>query len=172
MTLPHSLCKYIEYRVAATEIECTILAQGRQSTRSKFLEASGTAGQSTAISLEDHGQVENKIGHNTAMRFRNTKAKYLGGIGESWMEFFGEYQQVARDYSRIATHNLDFQQLYGELEAALHLQNEAKVALMRDSATSGRRRASTHDTTVPGTMFQGQGRYLIVPNVAVRISPI
>ncbi len=34
--------------------------------------------------------------------------------------------------SRIATHNLSFQQLYGELEAAHQLDKEAKLAVLRD----------------------------------------
>lgn len=37
---------------------------------------------------------------------------------------------------RIATHNLSFQELYGELEAALHLQLEANIAMMHDNGTS------------------------------------
>lgn len=72
-------------------------------------------------------------------------------VGLSW---------ATEPLSRIATHNLDFQQLYGELEAALHLKNEAKVAVMRDSVTTGRRKANADDTVVPGIMFLGQGRYV------------
>ncbi len=61
--------------------------------------------------------------------------------------------------SRITTHNLDFQQLYGELEAALHLKNEAMVAAMQENITSNRRKTASDDNAVPGIMFQGQGRY-------------
>ncbi len=64
MTLAHSLYEDNEDTVAATEIACTILAQGRQSMRSTTSEASGTAGPSGAVSFEDHGQRENKIAHN------------------------------------------------------------------------------------------------------------
>ncbi|GAB0493903.1 hypothetical protein MMPV_005190 [Pyropia vietnamensis] len=43
-------------------------------------------------------------------------------VGNSW---------ATEPLSRIATHCLTFQQLYGELEAALHLHNEACLAVKR-----------------------------------------
>lgn len=38
--------------------------------------------------------------------------------------------------SRVATHGLSFQMLYGYLEPALQLYNEAKLAIAPDSASS------------------------------------
>ncbi|GAB0492781.1 hypothetical protein MMPV_004051 [Pyropia vietnamensis] len=49
-------------------------------------------------------------------------------VGNSW---------ATEPLSRIATHRLTFQQLYGELEAALHLHNEARLAVMRDEVAHG-----------------------------------
>lgn len=72
-------------------------------------------------------------------------------VGLSW---------ATEPLSRIATHSLYFQQIYGELEAALHLKNEAKVAVMRDSITNGRKKRGSDVNIVPGIMFQGQGKYL------------
>ncbi len=62
--------------------------------------------------------------------------------------------------SRIATHGLTVQQLYGELEAAPHLQREAQIAVMRDSATRTTKRSDGAEQKVPGILYQGQGRYL------------
>eukprot|EP00170_Pyropia_yezoensis_P005631 contig_22869_g5647 len=57
--------------------------------------------------------------------------------------------------SRIATHRLTFQQLYGELEAALHLHNEARLAIMCDEVAQGLR---IPEGNVPGILLAGQGR--------------
>ncbi|KAK1863391.1 hypothetical protein I4F81_005947 [Pyropia yezoensis] len=32
------------------------------------------------------------------MRFRGASSKFSGNLGEPWMEYVAEYQQVARDY--------------------------------------------------------------------------
>ncbi|GAB0493527.1 hypothetical protein MMPV_004811 [Pyropia vietnamensis] len=69
-------------------------------------------------------------------------------VGNSW---------ATEPLSRIATHRLTFQQLYGELEAALHLHNEARLAVMRDEVAHG---AQTPEANVPGIFFAGQGRYM------------
>lgn len=69
-------------------------------------------------------------------------------VGNSW---------ATEPLSRIATHSLTFQQLYGELEAALHLHNEARLAIMRDDITQG---TATPEDKVPGILFAGQGRYM------------
>ena len=45
------------------------------------------------------------------------------------------YPSTTETLSRIATHGLSFQQLHGELEAALHLQRETKLAVIRDKAS-------------------------------------
>lgn len=51
---------------------------------------------------------------------------------------------------------LSFQQLYGELEAALHLHKEARLAVAHASA-SGHGPQDVRD--VPGILLSGQGRY-------------
>ncbi len=62
--------------------------------------------------------------------------------------------------SRIATHWLTFQQLYGEIEAALHLEKEAKLAVMRDNVGPSRRLKGESESNIPGILFQGHGRYV------------
>lgn len=99
MTLATSLYNDNEDSFAATEMVRSIVARGRQSSHLTTSAASGAAGASTATSSDDHSQRENKTAHNIAMRFRDSGAKFSGDIGESWMEFVAEYQQVARDYS-------------------------------------------------------------------------
>ena len=64
--------------------------------------------------------------------------------------------------SRVATHGLSFQQLYGELEAALQLQKEAKQAMLRDAAT--KTKDLGYDDEVPGILFAGQTRYAKHPS--------
>ncbi|GAB0496233.1 hypothetical protein MMPV_007545 [Pyropia vietnamensis] len=78
------------------------------------------------------------------------KVEFLrnAAVGNSW---------ATEPLSRIATHRLTFQQLYGELEAALHLHNEARLAIMRDEVAHG---VQPPEDKVPGILFAGQGRYM------------
>ncbi len=62
------------------------------------------------------------------------------------------------------------QKLHGELEAAVHLNSEAKVAEMRDNITSNRRRAASYDSVIPFIMFRGQGRCINHPPKKMRPS--
>ena len=72
-------------------------------------------------------------------------------IGQPW---------ATEPLSRIATHELSFQQLYGELEAALHLSREAKLANLRDRVICTTSKPADEDIgQVPGILFQGPGRY-------------
>lgn len=59
--------------------------------------------------------------------------------------------------SRVATDGVSFQQLYGELEAALQLQKEAKQAMLRDAATKNKALGYDHD--ILGILLAGQTRY-------------
>ena len=63
--------------------------------------------------------------------------------------------------SRVATHNLTFQKLYAELEAALQLDKEAALANLRDSAEQRRRSPVPENTT--GVLYTGQDRYMNDP---------
>lgn len=58
--------------------------------------------------------------------------------------------------SRIATHGLSFLQLYGKLEAAVHMHRKARRAAALASA-SRRTPQDAHD--VPGILSSGRGRY-------------
>ena len=59
--------------------------------------------------------------------------------------------------SRVATHQLTFQKLYSELEAALQLDKESKLAIIRDRAQLDQRRGP-HDRST-SILYTGQGRY-------------
>lgn len=69
-------------------------------------------------------------------------------VGNAW---------ATEPLSRIATHRLSFQQLYGELEAALHLHKEAQLAVIRDG---GGPKSELGAPDTPGILFEGQGRYV------------
>jgi len=58
--------------------------------------------------------------------------------------------------SRIATHQLSFQVLYGDLEAPLQLENESKRANLHDNASI----RSSGDEEVAGILYEGQGKYI------------
>ena len=64
--------------------------------------------------------------------------------------------------SRVATHDLTFQQLYTELEAALQLDKESKLAILRYRAQLGQGASSSDDNA--GIMYTGQGRYFSTPS--------
>lgn len=59
--------------------------------------------------------------------------------------------------NRVAKHNLTFQQLYSELEAALPVDKEKKLALLRDRAHLGNKSVNADNTS--GILYTGQGGY-------------
>eukprot|EP00171_Calliarthron_tuberculosum_P018940 IDg18940t1 len=255
MTLAGSLYDESEDREAALEIAGQLVAQGRRSTRTGTSTTAGGGGDSSTVHTVNQpataSSKEDRTAHNIGMRFKEKDSKFSGDIGQSWIEYVAEYQQVSRDYglsptqksstcttyfagmrsvrqnrvktylstlrlskfvvdgadelsalekvyklitklspqvpqshrgeahkieflrnstvgfswateplSRISTHGLSFQQLYGELEAALHLEREARVAVLRDKASSVMKNGNSSSSTVPGILFEGQGRYL------------
>lgn len=66
------------------------------------------------------------------------------------------YDWSREPLSRVATCGLSFQQLYGELEAAVQLEKESKIAKLRDRATDNARDRSDEAVAIN---FAGQGRY-------------
>ena len=67
--------------------------------------------------------------------------------------------------SRVATHNLSVQQLYGELEAALQLEKKTKHAALCDSMTRSSSRRFRNDEEMRGIPFTGQTRYARYPSI-------
>jgi len=66
------------------------------------------------------------------------------------------YTWAAEPLSRIATHNLSFQQLYAELSSSLSLSWESANAVARDRILSGSGSVACDTGNI---MFQGQGQY-------------
>jgi len=66
------------------------------------------------------------------------------------------YTWAAEPLSRIATHNLSFQQLYAELSSSLSLSRESANAVARDRILSGSGSVADDSADI---MFQGQGQY-------------
>ena len=61
--------------------------------------------------------------------------------------------------SRIATQNLSFQQLYGELEVAHQLDKEAKLAVLGEKVGSARSTRDNDESNIACILYQGQRRY-------------
>ena len=93
----------------------------------------------------------------TKVRIDAHKLEFLRNavVGASWSR---------EPLGRVATHNLSFQQLYGELEAALQLEKEAKHAALRDSLTTAKIQSLGHDDEIPGILFTAQTRYARHPS--------
>lgn len=72
------------------------------------------------------------------------------------------YEWSHEPLSRVATHDLSFQQLYGELEAALQLYNEARLAIIRDRASS--QESGSIRNNPSNVFYSGQGRYIRNPS--------
>lgn len=67
------------------------------------------------------------------------------------------YDWTTEPLSRVSTHKLGFQKLYGELQAALFEHQEAELARLRDAALGIATQADVEREV--GTDYQGQGRY-------------
>lgn len=66
--------------------------------------------------------------------------------------------------SRVTTYNISYQKLYGELEAAVHLEKETKHAALHESMTSSNSGRFGHDDEIPGSLFTGQTKYAKHPS--------
>ena len=69
------------------------------------------------------------------------------------------YDWATEPLSRITMHNLSFQQLYVELEAAHQLSKEARLAILRDNIKSGKDQSDIDEAKVAGILYGGQGKY-------------
>lgn len=66
------------------------------------------------------------------------------------------YPWAHKPLFRVATHELTFQQLFGELEAALQLHTEAQIVSLRVEAARGALNQSGKDAPIN---YSGQGKY-------------
>ena len=103
--------------------------------------------------LEKCYKVITKLARQVPKAFQGDahRVEFLRGavVGSTW---------ATEPLSRIATHSLDFQKLYGELEAALNLERESKRAAAQDAIHSSA--PTLREDNVPGILYQGQGRYM------------
>eukprot|EP00171_Calliarthron_tuberculosum_P001813 IDg1813t1 len=61
-------------------------------------EALAAAANSPYQPASSSGFQQNKLADYIGMRFREKDSKFLGDLGESWIEYVAEFQQVAREY--------------------------------------------------------------------------
>ncbi|OSX74486.1 hypothetical protein BU14_0287s0005 [Porphyra umbilicalis] len=94
MTLATSLNKDAEDRVVATQMASALVAESHRQGGG----SSATTSPSPAARGDTASSGGDRTAHNIAMRFRDPSVKFSGNLGESWMEYVAEYQQVARDY--------------------------------------------------------------------------
>lgn len=84
-----------EDKLAAEQITKEILKAGRRTAR---------GAQSSVPTDETQGRTgpsppqKDKLAYYVGARFRDKDQKFSGDLGESWLEYVAEYQQVARDY--------------------------------------------------------------------------
>eukprot|EP00171_Calliarthron_tuberculosum_P022660 IDg22660t1 len=95
MQLAANLYSDDEERQAAEAIIKDIINAGRRVNRSAIADDQKPDRPAQA----DGPGGQDKLAYYIGMRFRDKESKFSGDLGESWMEFVAEYQQVARDYS-------------------------------------------------------------------------
>ena len=69
------------------------------------------------------------------------------------------YEWATELLSRIATHGFSFQQQYGELESALQLNKESKLAILKDNIGSKKGHMDVYESRIAGILDEGQGKY-------------
>lgn len=107
LTLAHGLYTEAEDRNAAVEIANDIVSAGRR-RRDESSQAT-TSQPITEVSREHSANLsEDRVAHNVEMRQKDNDKKFSGDIGECWMEYFDEYQQIARDYKLTAIQKLQY----------------------------------------------------------------
>ena len=112
MTLATELYTQPEDTNAAIEMAKAIVAAGRRATpltrqaaNIAAVESSDTRSQATA-----NYQVTaiDRVVQNVAMRLKDREKKFVNDLGESWMEYVSEYQQISRDYNLNAAQKLQY----------------------------------------------------------------
>jgi len=107
--LAASLYTDAEDTVAAKEIVRVQLAAGRRANATAATDDSPSAsGHNGGSSHMGGTNPPDRLAHNVAMRFKDKAAKFSGGLGEAWMEYVADYQQVSRDYNLTSSQKLQF----------------------------------------------------------------
>ena len=109
MTLAHYLYEEQEDKQAAVHIVQLIIASDRRN-RDQSSETKVTPAPVSSSSRCPGASSIDKIAHNVAMRLKDKDRKFSGAIGECWMEFVDEYQQISRDYALSMTQKFQYMQ--------------------------------------------------------------
>lgn len=108
LTLAHSLYEDAEDREAAVNIANSIVAEGRR-PRSQTDESalpSGRPPDDTASQFRS--LLTERVAHNVAMRLKDNQKKFNGDLGECWLEYVDEYEQISLDYNLTPPQKLQY----------------------------------------------------------------
>lgn len=99
LTLAYSIYENDEDGEAAINIANTIIADGRRPRSHTSGDTSLPPGLPTdvEIDLSSRTPSTDHIYHNVAMRLKENQKKFNSDLGEGWIEYVDEYEQVSLD---------------------------------------------------------------------------
>lgn len=108
LTLAHGLYNYQEDTAAAVE-SANLIVRSSRATRTDL---DPTAQQPIVAAHGDVAKSQNqsadRVAHNVAMRLKDSEKKFSGDLGQCWIEYVDEYQQISRDYNLSASQKLQY----------------------------------------------------------------
>lgn len=104
----HSLYHEANDRSAAIEIANAIIASGRQVRQNMASDTETQHVQPPSVSGGTEFLSEERVAHNVAIRLKDADKKFSGDLGECWMDFLDEYQQISRDYKLNPAQKLQY----------------------------------------------------------------
>lgn len=109
LTLAHGLYEEVEDREAAVETAQLIIAAARRVRSDLRTDERPSAQPSAPVQNNLGGQNGiDRRAHDVGMRLKDSDKKFTGELGESWMDYVDEYQQVALDYNLTPQQKLQF----------------------------------------------------------------
>lgn len=109
LTLAHSLYEDAEDREAAVSIANSIVAEGRRPRNQSQTDDTLPPGRPPDTGDSDSRPLPTeRVAHNVAMRLKDNEKKFSGDIGDCWMEFVDEYDQISLDYNLTQPQKLQY----------------------------------------------------------------
>lgn len=108
LTLANGLYHEAEDRTAAMEMANEIIASGRRNRQGSHAPQNEQSTSTQQATRQGDSWSDDRVAHNVAMRLKDSDKKFTGNLGECWMEFVDEYQQIARDYKLSQTQKYQY----------------------------------------------------------------
>lgn len=108
LTLAHGLYEDAEDREAAIAIANSIVAEGRRPRPQSDDSALPSGRPPDPTENAFRSLSTDRVAHNVAIRLKDNQKKFNGDLGECWLEYVDEYEQISLDYNLTPPQKLQY----------------------------------------------------------------